>query len=235
MGIVKVSIFQKSLQEGLNLTTYKKIAALKSDFLLLPEYFFADQSVKDYRSLPDKSMFAHDWLLKLNDSYKGIILGGSIIRGEGSEQFAATPVVSEGALVDYYNKRELSSEEKKLVKPGDSPGVFILGGFRFGVLLGGETKNPAYIQELAEQGIKIIFIMDTRPDFDEAEDEEQILKPAAEHGLYITRCCGTGRLFGEDIRGRSLVASPTGISWRVAPQETEQEILKTILINMVGV
>ena len=235
MGIVKVSIFQKSLQDGLNLTTYKKIAALKSDFLLLPEYFFADQSVKDYRSLADKSVFAHDWLLKLNDSYRGIILGGSLIRGANERQFASTPVVSEGALVDYYDKRELSAEEGKLVKPGEGPGVFILGGFRFGVLLGGETRNPRYIEELAEQGIRIIFIMDTRADFDEAEDEEQILKPAAKHGLYITRCCGTGRLFGKEIRGRSLVASPSGVSWRVAPQETDQEILKTILVNMVGV
>ncbi|MEQ9364554.1 MAG: hypothetical protein RIF32_09935 [Leptospirales bacterium] len=235
MGIVKVSIFQKSLQEGLNLTTYKKIAALKSDFLLMPEYFFADQSVKNYRSLPDKSMFAHDWLLKLNDSYKGIILGGSIVRSSKDGQFASSPVVSEGALVDYYDKRDLNAEEKKVVKAGEGPGVFILGGFRFGVLLGGETKNPRYIEELVEQGIRIIFIMDTRADFDEAEDEEYILKPAAKHGLYITRCCGTGRLFGAEIRGRSLVASPTGISWRVAPQETDQEILKTILINMVGV
>ncbi len=76
--------------------------------------------------------------------------------------------------------------------------------------------------------------MDTRADFDEAEDEEQILKPAAEHGLYIMRCCGTGQLFGKAIRGRSLVASPTGVTWRVAPQEADQELLKTILVNVVG-
>lgn len=235
MRIVKVSIFQKSLQEGLNLATYKKIAALKSDFLLLPEYFFADQSIKDHKSLPDKSMFAHDWLLKLNDSYKGIILGGSIVRKSNEGQFASAPVVSDGTLIDYYNKRDLSADEKKVVQPGEGPGIFILGGFRFGVLLGGETKNPQYISELAEQGIRIIFILDTRTDFDEDEDEEQILKPAAEHGLYITRCCGTGQLFGKPIRGRSMVASPTGISWRVARQESDQEILKTILVNMVGV
>lgn len=235
MGIVKVSIFQKSLQDGLNLATYKKIAALKSDFLLLPEYFFADQSARDLRSLADKSMFAHDWLLKLGDAYKGIILGGSILRKTKEGLFASAPIVSDGAIVDYYDKRLLSADEQKILTPGDGPGVFILGGFRFGVLLGGETSNPAHIAELAAQGIRIIFIMDTRSAFDEAEDEEQLLKPAAEHGLYITRCCGTGQLFGGTIRGRSLVASPTGISWRVAPQECEQEILKTILVNMVGV
>lgn len=234
MGIVKVSIFQKALHEGLNLASYKKIAALKSDFLLLPEYFFADQSVKDHKALADKSVFAQDWLLKLNDSYRGIVLGGSVVRKEGDVQFASAPVISEGALVDHYDKRHLNADEQAIVQPGSGPGVFILGGFRFGVLLGGECANPTYITELAEQGIKIIFIMDTRPDFDEAEDEEQILKPAAEHGLYIMRCCGTGQLFGKSIRGRSLVASPTGVTWRVAPQEADQELLKTILVNVVG-
>jgi predicted amidohydrolase len=235
MGIVKVSIFQKSLEDGLNLTTYKKIAALKSDFLLLPEYFFADQTVKDHRALQDRSVFAQDWLLKLGDSYRGIVLGGSVIRKADSGQFASVPIVSDGNIVDYYDKRQLSAPEKQIARPGEGPGIFILGGFRFGVLLGEDAHRPEYIAELAEQGIKIIFIMDTRSEFNEAEDAEQLLKPAAELGLYITRCCGTGQIFGNAIRGRSLVATPAGISWQVSPQEADQEILKTILVNMAAV
>ncbi len=127
MGIVKVSIFQKALHEGLNLATYKKIAALKSDFLLMPEYFFADQSVKDHKGLADKSVFAQDWLLKLNDSYRGIVLGGSVVRkAEDSARFASVPVISEGNLVDHYNKRDLSTDEKQILQPGSGHGIFIL-------------------------------------------------------------------------------------------------------------
>ena len=230
MSIVKVSIYQKNLDDGLNLTSLKKLASLKSDFLLFPEYFYADSSVKDFRSIPDKSQYAQDWLLKLNDSYKGVILGGSLIRGTDGARFGSEPIISQGQIVDWYDKRTPSSEEKEFIQPGGEPGVFILSGSRFGVLLGDDARNPAFLKELSDQGVKLIFILQTAESFDPEQDEELIIKPAREEGLFIVRCCGAGSKFGRALSGSSLVATPTGITWRVAPQEADREILKTVLI-----
>ncbi len=233
MGIVKVSIYQKTLDDGLNLSTLKKIASLKSDFLLLPEYFFADPAVKDHSALVDKSTYAQDWLLKLNDAYKGIILGGSMIRKGDEGQFASVPIISEGKIVDWYDKRELSGNEKRYLKAGDGAGIFILGGFRFGVLAGGDATKKN-LEELADQDVKLVFILDTRESYDESRDDQPLLDLAGDRGMYIARCSGAGHIFGTALSGRSLVATPAGISWRVAPQEEDREILKTVLINLVA-
>src|SRR5690606_26419025 len=119
MGLVKVTIFQKLLSDGLNLATFKKLAAVKSDFLLLPEYFFAYGSVKDPRDLKEKTRFALDWLIKLNGSYRGVIIGGSVVLEENGHLYNATPVISGGQIVDWYRKRHLTENEKKFLTPGN--------------------------------------------------------------------------------------------------------------------
>lgn len=240
MGVIKVSIYQKSIPDGLNLSIYKKLAALKSDFLIFPEYFYADTAVKDYGSLLDKSQYAMDWLQKLNDTYKGIILGGSVLRKEDSGKTRSScPVITGGTIVDWYNKRSLSPEESALsVVPGNEPGIYILGGHRFAILLGDDIKNKDYLKELADMGIRLIFAMVASPKKDESAESKQerdldiFAGPAAEYGLHIVKCGGTGTLVNQPLQGRSLVVAPSGISWRVAPHEEEMEIIKTVMLNV---
>jgi len=239
MGIIRISIFQKSLPEGLNLGTLKKLASVKSDFLLLPEYFFADSTLKDHREALEKSQHAVDWLLKLNESYKGIIIGGSVIRKEGDRYFNASPIISDGLVVDWYRKRNLMEREQALMSPGTETGIFILGGQRFAVLICADVLKPEYFEELHQAGIKLVFTVmnspyrEETPEVKHARDEELFLKPARKYGMYIAKCCSAGSIFGHRVQGRSLVATPTGISWRVAPQEEDQEILKTVMIHVV--
>ena len=240
MGVLKVSIYQKSLPEGLNLTIYKKLAALKSDFLLFPEYFYADSTVKTPESLLDRSQHAQDWLQKLNDAYRGIIIGGSVLKKEeDGTVFTATPLVSEGSIVDWYRKRDLGSLEKEMtVTPGKDPGIFILGGHRFAVLLGEDIRNRSYLEELKEMGIHLIFHMtaslkkEESLDAKHSRDRDLFSVPAEELGLTIVKCGGTGQLLNQPLQGRSLVAAPSGISWRVAPHEEESEIVKTVMLNL---
>ncbi len=237
MGIVRVSIFQKALQDGLNLTIFKKLAALKSDFLIFPEYFFADGAVRDAQTAVEKSQYALDWLLKLNDSYKGIIIGGSLALQEDGKVYTAAPVISEGQVVDWYRKRDISGAEAGFAEPGSEPGIFILGGYRFAVLIDSDITRPEYFQELADMGIKTIFIVGNSPHAENGarsrmEDDELLCKPARDFGMYLSFCGSTGQAMGQDLVGRSMVVTPLGISWRVASQEADREILKTIMLNI---
>lgn len=237
MSILKVSVFQKSLLEGLNLNTIKKLAALKSDFLIMPEFFFADDKIKNYAALEDKSQFALDWLLKLSEAYKGVIIGGTVILNEEGEKFVATPVIRESAVVDWYRKRSLNDEENQFAKPGTEPGVFILGGHRFSILSGKDIENPDFFRELDEQGIRLVFSLTrSKKKWESLEekherDETYFCKPAREHNLVITKCAPSGFFLGEELQGRSMVVTPSGISWRVSPDEEHEEVLKTVMIN----
>ena len=233
MSIFKVSIFQKSLTEGLNLSVFKRLASLKSDFLLLPEFFFADMGVKDYQSAADKSQYALDWLLKLNESYKGVIIGGSIVQKEDDKLYNSTPIISNGEVIDWYRKRNLTPEESQLVSPGSEPGIFILKGHRFAVLSGADIQNPQHFQELADMDVKIVFVvMNDCSNGHRELNTDPLSEAAAKHGLYITRCCSTGTVFGTPSQGRSMVVTPRGISWRVSPEEEDKEILMTIMLSV---
>ena len=238
MGLVKVTIFQKLLSDGLNLATFKKPAAVKSDFLLLPEYFFADGSVKDPRDLKEKTKFALDWLVKLNSSYRGVIIGGSVVLEENGHLYNATPVISGGQVVDWYRKRHLTENEKKFLTPGNDAGIFMLGGHRFGVLICNDVRHRPYFDELAEQDVRLIFSVFNSPFREESvdekfqRDEELFCLPARENRQCIAKCCSAGEIMGHRVQGRSLVVTPQGISWRVPPAEESQQILKTVIVQI---
>ncbi len=242
VGLVKISIFQKAISEPLGPSTLKKLHGLKSDFLVLPEYLFADASVANHANGLEKSKATLEWLQKLSDSYKGIIIGGSVMLEEDGNIYNATPIVSDSKVVDFYRKRNLTENEKKQkLAAGTEPGVFILGGFRFGVLICADVLNPALIDELAGMGVKLIFaVMNSpyrqeTPEDKKARDESLFCAPAAKHNLVIAKCCGVGTTFGHRIQGRSLVVTPNGISWRVSPGEEDKEVLKTVMVQAPSV
>lgn len=232
MGIVRVSIYQKRLPDALNVTVLKKLAALKSDFLLFPEYFFADQSVRDLRAALDRSQVALDWLLKLSEAYRGVILGGLMSFQENGSRYCATPIIQGSQVIDWYRKRRLSQTETPLATPGDEPGVYILGGFRFSVLAGAEANSESYWKELNEQGMKLAFVLTSGPEFDADDAINRLLELSRQHGISIAICSGAGQSAGLQAGGRSMVLTPAGITWRTSQQERDMEILKTALINV---
>ena len=96
------------------------MAELQSDFLLLPPYFFADDNLKSLDALKEKFRYAHDWLLKLSKVYKGVVIGGTLLRNEdGSKNtYVSTPILKNTQVIDWYNKRHLDDHEKNNAKEG---------------------------------------------------------------------------------------------------------------------
>lgn len=237
MGLVKVTIFQKSLAEGLSLAVLKRLGAVRSDFLLLPEYFFADATVKGPGDLKEKSRFAVDWLLKLNSTYHGVIVGGSVILEENGKLYNACPIIYGGTVVDWYRKQNLTGEESKYLTPGTETGVFMLGGHRFGVLICSDVMQRSSFDDLSSQDIGLVFAVMNSPLRDEtpeekfARDEALFCTPARENGQCIAKCCSTGEIMGRPVQGRSLVVTPAGIGWRVPPGEEKEQILKTVIVQ----
>ncbi len=206
---------------------------------MLPEYFHVDESVKNYVDLIEKSDHTQEWLLKLNQSYKGIIIGGTMIRKakqNGRENlYISTPVLHGGEIVDWYNKRNLSKQEEKIAKPGSEVGIFSLAGQRFAVLSGEDSSKSQYFQEIAEQNIRLVFTVCNSVHLKSREKEEKhFAAMSAQYNLYITRCCSSGNLFKEKLYGRSLTSSPKGIIWRTSPQEEKANLIKTLMIGITG-
>ncbi len=238
MPIIRVTIFQKNLNEGIHIHLLKKLSNTDSDFLVLPEYFIADVNVKNYLELKNRSKIALEWLAKLSHIYKGILIGGSLIREENEKLYNSCPIFYKGELIDWYSKRELTSEEKKYLSFGEEPGIFILNGIRFGVLICNDINNPRLLKELYENDVRLIFVVVASLKKNEDQqtkykrDEELFLKPAKLYNQTIVKCSSVGSIFDKPLQGRSLLATPSGILWRVSPQEEDKEILKTLIISL---
>ena len=234
MSILHVTVFQKELGKSLDLTTMRGLSRLKSDFLLFPEYFYADKRVNNYEELAKASPAAEGWLTRVSELYKGSVIGGGSFHAIGRETHVGIPVLRKGAIIDWHDKCELNKEEKKIAVPGKGEGIFILEGVCFAVVAYADLKQKSYLEFLERQKIQLVF---AQANFSSSFDRNKMQKPlvdcARKYKLTIVICCGVGKLFPNQIGfgGLSSVITPYGISWQVHPNETSKELLKTIMLS----
>ncbi|EQA64453.1 amidohydrolase [Leptospira alexanderi] len=236
MASAKVTLFQKHINRPVSNDQKLKLSKEKSDFLLLPEYFpFYDLSSTPEK-LSEKSKILSDELLQISEYYKGVIIGGSMFRKDGFGKLKiSVPIIQDVVVVDWYDKRELSSEEN-VASPGDAETIFIMGGFRFGVVAGKEIRSSERLEELKSQNVNLLFHIDSvsEPDFTHAQDLERYAKLSAEYGIFIARVSGVGSSLGRAGVGRSLLSTSSGVNWKVAESEKDKEVIKTVTINGVN-
>ena len=235
MAVLRVSIFQKDLTESLNASTLKSLSRLKSDFLLLPEYFYADSNIKDQQALLDTQERAKNWLLSLSKSYKGSVIGGTFVHDEGEGSRLGIPLVQNGEILDWYDKSKLDENEKKVASPNkNGEGIFILGGVRFAVSSYSDTSERAFWEKLSQDEIKLIFLLSNFENSTQQKKiKEQLLSIAEKHILNIVLCCGVGKnfQFTKTLKACSAVITPYGISWQISRAEEKQQVIKTVLLN----
>lgn len=213
-----------------------KLSKEKSDFLLLPEYFPLYDSSSSPEKLADKSKFLSDELLQISEYYKGVIIGGSIFRKDDSGKLRiSVPIIQNVVVVDWYDKRELLSEEQTAAS-GDAETIFIMGGFRFGIVAGNEIKDRSRLEELKSQNVNLLFHVDSvlESDSSHAQDLERYAKLSSEFDIFIARVTGVGSALGRKGIGRSLLSTSSGVNWKVAESEKDKEVIKTVTINGVN-
>lgn len=232
-----VTVFQKNIKMGLNPLLQAKLGSEKSDFLVFPEYFFMDAQTGSLEEALDTSEKAMQWLTELSNSYQGVIIGGSIVRKVEDKLVASCPVFFQGQPVDFYDKRALAEHEKGKLTSGQEPGVFILNNHRFSVLLGEDVKVDEHLAQLAENDVRLVFVPynasfknDDTPEAKTRRDQEIFTEPAAKHNLTLVKVSAVGDLFERALQGRSLVATPNGITWRVGLEEETNEVSKNCTV-----
>ncbi len=207
MPTIKISIYQKNLHKRLSKEEITKIASQKANFLLLPEgfpHFFQASSPEDATSHEKQYQ---DHLLEISESYQGVIMGGSHYRYNDEKKLvSASPIVQSLVLVDFYEKK---SPVEKQVSKGETESIFIMGGLRFGILLGEDIEQSSIWDEFKREGIEVIFHLSSEKNSRTYEEDlEYFGKLSRETKTHIIRVCG----ISETQKGRSLYASPSGIN-----------------------
>ncbi|RHX84280.1 amidohydrolase [Leptospira stimsonii] len=236
MASAKVTLFQKHLNQPITNEQKSKLAKEKSDFLLLPEYFPFYNSSSTPEGSSEKAKALTDELLQISEYYKGVIIGGSIFRKDDSGKMKlSVPIIQSVVVVDWYEKHELLPVEKPALT-GESETIFIMSGFRFGIVTGKEIENPKRLEELRSQNVNLLFHIDSvlEADSTHAQDLERYAKLSAQSGIFIARVSGVGSALGRVGVGRSLLSTASGVNWKVAESEKDKEVIKTVTINGVN-
>ena len=122
---------------------------------------------------------------------------------------------------------------------GKDLGIFLLDTVRFGITT--ENKNiEKNIAMMQKEEIKIVFCLQniflepTEKEQNKMFDKEVILYEglAKKYDVYLVRVCSVGSLLGKKQAGRSFVATPQGISWRVSNYEQRESFLCTITLSI---
>ncbi|XDD48126.1 amidohydrolase [Leptospira sp. WS39.C2] len=231
MAVIKIAIYQKNIHKRFSQEEIIKIQQSKAQFLLLPEgypHFFQSSSPSDGAKHEKEYQ---DHLLEISEKFTGVILGGSHYRNnDNGKLVAALPIVQSLVLVDFYEKKTLNPNIDLSVQNGSTESIFIMGGLRFGLLLGEDFQNKIIWEEFKKEGIEIIFHLDTtKPNKTYEEDLSDYETLAKEKNIHLIRVCGTT----EGIPARSLYASPSGINWKVGKVEEDKDVFKTLSVNVM--
>ncbi|MCG6140809.1 amidohydrolase [Leptospira mtsangambouensis] len=231
MAVIKIAIYQKNLHKRISSEEIAKIQQTKAHFLILPEgfpHFFQSESPEN---AVNHEKEYQDHLLEISESFSGVILGGTHYRkNEEGLLVSALPILQSLVLVDFYEKKSPSSSKEPGVKEGKTESIFIMGGLRFGLLVGEDLENKSIWEEFKKENIEIIFYLSSAEQTRSYEEDLTYFEALAkEKSVHFIRVCGPS----EGKPARSLYASPSGINWKVGKVEEDKDVLKTLSVNVM--
>jgi predicted amidohydrolase len=238
MNIIKITVFQKNINTDVSRDQKQKLISQKSDFLILPRFFPTLAKVSEKSTLHNHKIYV-DKLLEISEYYKGVIIGGTVLREVNGKIYESCPIIQDINVIDWYDARIPEKTGDLPVTAGESESIFILGGVRFAILIGNESKNEAFLSHIHEEKVELllnsssIYNTDTEP-AEYLKDLDLFSEYSRNYSLNIVRASGIGRLFNnKELSGRSFYSSNTGIKWKVASFENQNEIIKTVNINVL--
>ena len=232
--LIKVVAFQGRLGEKLTLEEKIYIFKQRPDFLCLPEYFMLDDTVEDfYRAALNKTEYLK-YLSSLSDELSTCLIAGTVVEPDGQKLYNTSYVINRGSVIGRYRERfPVSREQERGICPGEDMFLINVEGVKVGLMVCGDVFHRHLYEEMYAHRTDVIFIPTTsayRPDDSLSKkryrDREYFLNGAETAGSFVVKVCGTGKIFGRPLQGRSLIAAPWGM---LTQTDTGGEQTKRIL------
>jgi len=222
----KIAMLQDRPGSGIRPRYLEILKRESPDILALPEYYhvgYADDSVLGSCFRRDKIISE---LLKLSSDLKCVLVGGSLVEHINAAFVNRSYVMNSGAIIGYYDKiHPYDNEGRGLIKPGYEYRVFSVRGIRIGILICADALYPGSFSNIRGLAPDLIIVPTTSP---YRENESRITKFRRDQALFaegaeqanasIFKVCASGQIAGHKLQGRSLIAQPGKIVWRIEPQ-----------------
>lgn len=221
--------------------SYRQILQeFKPNIIAFAEYFLVGPKYTNTASAVELRVAHLNQIKAWSIEFNCLIGGGTIVDTENDHKFNRCYLVDKGEILGHYDKIHLyRNEGSGQITPGHDYRIFQWRNFRLGLLICADVLYPESFQAMRELKPDLIFIPTTSPykpaettDEKFARDNNVFVGGAAETGAILVKVCASGNIIGHPLQGRSLIASPSKILWRVDPQDEDKPAL--ILATLSG-
>ncbi|MCX7678103.1 MAG: carbon-nitrogen hydrolase family protein [Spirochaetes bacterium] len=227
----RIILFQHSLGERVSKAQIDEMADFKPHFVCFPEYYFTNKKLGNHKQTIENQKRQIRYIQLLSKRLRTVIIGGSMPELENNLLYNTCFVFKNGELLGYYRKRNLFFAEIGKITPGNEWKTFSAYGITFGVLICADVFSDESFLEMKKFGAKIIFI----PTFSlrkvetieekHRRDREIFVRGASLANAIVVKVCSVPSPYKDFIHGRSLIASPNDIIYRVKPEEEEKSLI----------
>lgn len=233
---LRIAFLQDEPGSGLQNHRARTLADARPQVIAFPEYYFVarkDDSVLSARSRTDEIL---SQLKAWSSEFHCLIVGGSLIIEEGNRMYNRCYLFNNGSNVGHYDKiHPLDREGQGRISPGTEYKVFEQAGARIGVLICADVLYPHSFSSIRGLRPDVIFVPTTSP-YRRGESRRQkfsrdlnIFGAGAEISqAIIIKVSACGSIAGHRLQGRSLIASPGRILWRIEPEHEARSALTIV-------
>jgi predicted amidohydrolase len=195
---------ETAAREGAHMICFPE-AAVTGYALKEPEKYC---SVQDTRLIMDR-------LIQMGRDVKMVLIVGLVENSGEGKPYIAQLITGPEGLIGIHRKTHLSPTESEIYGAGDTLGVFVYGGWCFGLQLCYEAHFPEISTKMALSGADLLLIPHASPRGDPAEKFESWMRHlparAFDNGVFITAVNPVGENGGGlSFPGVSLVLGPDG-------------------------
>jgi len=209
-----------------------------ADLVVFPEYAWYGPSDR-HASVADRYGDLLAEVRQATQAWPAWVVAGTFLRRrpDGALE-SVSPLLYGGAVRATYVKVNPTDRERQVgIQGGRSLTLWEVGPSRWLPLICADVFCQDRLASLlgAAPGLRVVVVPTAspyragEPVAAKWERDERIFQALARRvGAPVVKACCTGLLFGHRFQGRSLVATPTGILWRVEPDQESLGLLAVV-------
>jgi predicted amidohydrolase len=230
---LRIAMLQDRPGSGIRDCYGRILRRAKPDIVSLPEYYFVNYDEDNVVASCSRKEEILSEIAGISTTHQCILVGGTIVEQIGGALFNRCYLLNTGRIVGRYDKiHPYDNEGRGLIKAGIEYRVFLVRGIRIGILICADVLYAASFANIRGLSPDLIFVPTTSP-YRKSEGRKQkfnrdrklFVVGARIAGCLIFKICASGRVGRHRLQGRSLIASPEKIEWRIDPEFEDRSAL----------
>ena len=206
--------------------------------LVLPEYVWYGPEYVSLsaaaRAFPDLL----DLLLERTRTWDCVLVAGTLVEKTSEGYRSHAYLIRRGTVIgDYVKINPTPGEARHGLRGGHHILVLQAGYLRLAPLICADIFCADLFDRMRKHAVNLVVLPTASPlkpgeSVQEKYRRDRVLYQTAARRLngYLVKVCGVGSVFGRPLQGRSLVATPHRILWRVPPQAEDQVLLAGMVL-----